>query len=114
MKWAVLGAVLWKKHGLLPPEVVIEATAEYFATEDALGTWIEERCNLAKPLTSLSRDLYPDYKAWAKAANEYVLSERRFINALFNMGFAPWKDSRTRAHGFVGIALRAGNEELPV
>jgi putative DNA primase/helicase len=114
MKWAVLGAVLWREQGLNPPLVVVQATDDYFTTEDALSGWIDERCDLVKSLTSVTRDLYPDYKAWAKTANEFVLSEKRFTNAMLNMGFVPWKHEKTRRHGFVGIALKASNEELPL
>jgi putative DNA primase/helicase len=114
MKWAVLGAVLWKEHGLNPPAIVKQATEDYFVSEDALSAWIDQRCDLHKSFNSLTRDLYPDYKAWAKAANEYVLSEKRFTNAMLNMGFPPWTDSRSRRHGFTGIALKASNDELPM
>jgi putative DNA primase/helicase len=114
MKWAVMGAVLWKEHGLNPPPIVTEATEDYFLTEDALSGWLDERCELVKSANSLTRDLYPDYKAWAKTANEYVLSEKRFTNAMLNMGFAPWKQVGTRRHGFTGIVLKTSNEELPI
>jgi phage/plasmid-associated DNA primase len=92
----------------------LEATEDYFVTEDALSAWIEECCDLVKAFNSLTRELYPDYKAWAKTANEYVLSEKRFTNALLNMGFTPWRQPQTKRHGFCGIALRASNEELPM
>jgi putative DNA primase/helicase len=114
MKWAVLGAVLWKQHGLKPPQLVTAATEDYFATEDALSTWIDERCELVKSLNSLTHNLYLDYKEWAKMANEYVLSEKRFTNMLMSMGFNPWKHPTTRRHGFSGIVLKASSQELPI
>jgi putative DNA primase/helicase len=112
MKWGVLGSVLWKQHGLTPPQVVTEATDDYFVAEDLLLAWIEERCDVGSARDALTRDLYNDYKAWAKAANEYVLSERRFSEALANLQFKRKLHPRSRKSSFVGIALRVANDEL--
>jgi putative DNA primase/helicase len=114
MRWAVLGAVLWKQHGLMPPPIVTEATDDYFISEDMLAAWIDERCEMDKSREALTRELYNDYKAWAKAANEYVLSEKRFVNALINLGFRRFMDGRTRKSTFSGIGLRMSNEQLGV
>jgi putative DNA primase/helicase len=114
MKWAVLGAVLWKKHGLMPPPIVAEATNDYFHAEDILGAWIEERCETDKSREGLTRDMYNDYKAWAKAANEYVLSERRFSQSLENLRFRQFNAVGTRRSTFSGIGLRGSNDELLV
>jgi phage/plasmid-associated DNA primase len=91
-----------------------QATKHYLISQTALLACIEKRYDLHKSFNSITRDLYPDYKAWAKSANEYVLSEKRFTNAMLNMGFPPWTDSRSRRHGFTGIALKASNDELPM
>jgi putative DNA primase/helicase len=114
MKWAVLGAVLWKQHGLMPPPIVTQATNDYFVAEDVLSAWIDERCDVTKSHEAQTRDLYNDYKAWAKAANEYVLSENRFSEALANLGYNRRLHSRTRRSSFVGIGLRTSNDELPM
>jgi phage/plasmid-associated DNA primase len=56
--------------------------------------------------------LYADYTVWAKAANEYVLSQKRFAEALGNLGFDRWQHPQTRRHGFSGLALKTRNDDL--
>jgi putative DNA primase/helicase len=38
-----MGCLEWQKNGLQVPKEVQAATDEYFAQEDAMGCWIEER-----------------------------------------------------------------------
>ena len=44
LAWALRGCLEWQETGLRPPEAVMAATEDYFEAEDALGRWIEERC----------------------------------------------------------------------
>ena len=111
MRWGIEGAVLWKQHGLMPPPIIAHATEEYFATENILAAWIDERCH-RESRTSYTRELYADYTVWAKAANEYVLSQKRFAEALGNLGFDRWQHPQTRRHGFSGLALKTRNDDL--
>jgi putative DNA primase/helicase len=114
--WAIEGAALWFRHGLKPPAIITNATNRYFAAENTMAAWIEDRCERSKPLTSLTRDLYRDYAGWAKAGNEFVLSERRFAETLEMLlgEDCEWKHPVNRRRGFRGIALRNRNEELPL
>jgi putative DNA primase/helicase len=105
MRWAVLGAVLWRRHGLKPPPIVTEATNEYFIHEDILQAWIDERCNVDKSLRSLTRELHADYQVQIKAAGEYVLPQNRFVDALEGLGFDRWQHPTTRQRGIAGLAL---------
>jgi putative DNA primase/helicase len=114
MRWAVLGAVLWRLHGLRPPPIVTRATNEYFIHEDILQAWIDERCNSGPPFRSLTRDLYADYKEQTKAAGEYVLPQNRFVDALEGLGFDRWQEQKTRRHGIVGLALKGQLDGLLV
>ena len=41
LAWAIAGCLEWQRLGLAPPPAVVEATAEYFAEEDAVGRWIK-------------------------------------------------------------------------
>ncbi len=114
--WAIEGAVLWHRYGLQPPAIITTATDRYFAAENTLAAWIEERCERAEALRAETRDLYRDYVAWAKGGNEFVLAEKRFAETLEMRlgGDCEWKHPTTRRKGFKGIALRQRNEELPL
>ncbi len=48
LNWAIAGCLEWQRGGLDPPAAVVEATAEYFAEEDAVGRWLEERCRRSR------------------------------------------------------------------
>jgi putative DNA primase/helicase len=114
--WAIEGAVLWHRYGLQPPTIITTPTDRYFAAENTLAVWIEERCERAEALRAETRDLYRDYVAWAKGGNEFVLAEKRFAETLEMRlgGDCEWKHPTTRRKGFKGIALRQRNEELPL
>ena len=44
LSWMIQGCAEWQASGLQPPEVVTKATASYLEAEDAIGTWVDERC----------------------------------------------------------------------
>jgi putative DNA primase/helicase len=84
---------------------VVSATEEYFESEDALGLWIEERCERHPEAKVSSSDLYADWREWAERAGEYVGSIKRFSEVLITRGFMP-----SRLHGgvrgFKGLMTR--------
>lgn len=105
MAWALEGCLAWLERGLTPPAVVDDATKEYFEAEDAMGQWLEERCEIRPTSRATSSDLYTEWREWAEKAGEYVGSIKRFSEVLINRGFEP-----TRLHGglrgFKGLHLR--------
>ena len=44
LRWMIEGCLDWRKHGLLRPDRVQEATAAYFDAQDLFGRWIEACC----------------------------------------------------------------------
>jgi putative DNA primase/helicase len=94
LAWAVAGCLAWQRDGLQPPPAVVSATDEYFEAEDALGQWIEERCEQHPEARISTSDLYTDWREWAERAGEYVGSIKRFVETLLSRGF-----ERTRMHG---------------
>lgn len=105
LAWAVDGCLAWQRDGLQPPACVVSATEEYFEAEDALGQWIEERCQLAKTHREGVSDLFTDWREWAERAGEYVGSIKRFSELM-----ATRKFEKCRLHGgaraIAGISLR--------
>lgn len=96
LAWAVEGCNRWQQQGLKPPASVVSATEEYFEAEDALGQWIEERCEQYPEAKVATSDLYTDWREWAERAGEYVGSIKRFVEIMQSRGF-----ERTRLHGGV-------------
>jgi len=115
LAWAIEGCGHWQQIGLRPPASVTKATDDYLEAEDALGQWIRERCLVvgevvhdrpAKgPLWAASGALFASWKDWAELAGEFVVSQRRFSQALEARGFIPKRQPHTGQRGFDGIAL---------
>ena len=81
------GCQAWAERGLDPPPAVIEATAAYFETEDALGRWIDEECAIDPIYSGLFSVFFASWKMWAEAAGEKPGSDKRFSQALESRGF---------------------------
>lgn len=79
LAWAVRGCLEWQIGGLCPPSTVMDATAEYLAAEDTLGTWIDECCS-TKDASAKTRSsvLYGGFRAWKEARGERAPSQVRF------------------------------------
>ena len=87
LQWAVEGCLEWQRIGLKPPASVLAATAEYLEQQDNLAAWIEERCVVAKEISSRRGDLYKSYREWAEDAGEFALPQKRWIAAMEQKGF---------------------------
>jgi putative DNA primase/helicase len=64
--WAVRGFQEWRKQGLNPPRVVLEATAAYFEANDHIGTYLKERTAALAGAKTPVKLLFADYTEWAK------------------------------------------------
>ena len=104
LAWALQGCLEWQQTGLKPPATVLAATDEYFEAEDALGRWLQERCELGASFIEPTALLYASWKAWAEAGGEFVGSIKRFSENLTNRGLAQHREDNARR--FRGIRLR--------
>jgi len=114
LAWMIEGELERHRIGLSPPLSVVTATDEYFAVEDVLGRWGEERCSRDPFVKATSRELYRDYRSWAATMGEIALPLRRFVQKLEQRGFQRWRDPATAARGFQGIAPLQRETELPL
>lgn len=46
LAWMIEGCMEWQERGLAAPECVLKATNDYLDSEDLIGLWIANRCNL--------------------------------------------------------------------
>lgn len=104
-EWGVQGCLTWQRCGLHPPQSVLDATDEYFESEDALGRWLEERCTRAANARALTAELFNDWKQWAESAGEFVGSQRRFSDLLLTRDLQKWRNAMG-ARGYQGIGLK--------
>ena len=105
LAWAIEGCLAWQREGLNQPCTVIDATAEYFESEDFIAQWMDERCAKGMNLWETTANLFADFQSWAKTCEIFVGPKRRFSDILMAKGYQPWRSKIAR--GFQGIGLRA-------
>jgi putative DNA primase/helicase len=113
LRWMIEGWIEWQKSGLAPPAAVTEATKSYLESEDAIGNWIEDRCDRQcdKDAETLLKKLFESYKEWAEANEEYVMSNKKLVSALEDRGFKCRKTMRGKAVKGLRLIEGAGTIE---
>ena len=107
--WMIDGCAEWQSKGLMPPAIVTGAAEEYFAAEDHIGHWLEERCLTGPTLRASAKVLFASWSAWAKDSG-YEAQTARFLGEnLRARGFQPGKAGRDR--GWVGLTIRHSFQE---
>ncbi|MEL6800701.1 MAG: phage/plasmid primase, P4 family [Pseudomonadota bacterium] len=87
LHWAIQGALEWAEEGLPRPEVIREATDDYFSDQDTFGQWLAERCDLEN-FGDFERaaDLFESWAAFAKAAGEREGTAKKVGGRLRRLG----------------------------
>jgi len=66
LRWMIEGCMIWQKTGLAPPQAVIDATNKYLESEDAIASWIADRCECKASYQDTSAKLFASWKSWAE------------------------------------------------
>ena len=104
LRWAIDGCLAWQREGLNPPAAVIRATQEYFVSEDTLGRWLDERCQLGRQYETSSSALFGSFREWTEKVGEMAWSQRAFSQNLLDRSFT---NHHTRNGWFFqGLALK--------
>jgi putative DNA primase/helicase len=112
LSWLVEGCRIWQRDGLRAPKAVLEATAHYLESEDALAAWLDERCERDPAAWTSRAHLFASWNGWASAAGEFVGTSRRFLSALEARGFEDARQNNGR--GFRGLKLRPMFGTMPL
>ena len=105
LRWAIDGALAWRRIGLAPPPAVRAARDAHLADEDSLAQWLAEGTEPSPSGWASSAALYAGWRQWCRDAGEAPGSQKRFSRMLAARGFAP-KRRRSGHRGFLGLALR--------
>lgn len=108
LRWAIQGALLWRRDGLKAPAVVRAATADYLEAEDAVSLWLEEATTADPGEWESTGALFRSWKEWAERAGEFVGSQKRLSQALQDHGLTAHRMASAR--GFYGRKLPARQE----
>lgn len=113
LQWMIDGREDWLQNGLIRPDVVKQATDEYFEVQDLFKQWIEENCETGKGKSAASSALYSNWKGYAEGAGEIAGNRVQFSDNMDKRGFK--KNRASSGQIYKGIALRAkgDDERLP-
>jgi P4 family phage/plasmid primase-like protien len=111
LSWAIEGCLDWQANGLVRPEVVKAATADYFEDQDLFGRWLEDNCERGPSKWETAQTLFRDWQDYAKAAGEDPGTQRAMASKLKRAGFMPRKVTGG-ARAYHGIALKSKKEFL--
>ena len=108
LRWMIDGCLDWRRHGLIKPKVVRQATQTYFDDQDLFGQWIEECCVVGRGEWEATAKLYASWKAYADTNGVRPGSIKSFSAGMVKREFIP---DRKRVNGkpqrmFCGIAVR--------
>lgn len=108
LAWMIEGARRFIANGykLTPPTVVQEALADYRKSNDWLGAFMEECCDLGENYAVSSKELYQRYTAYCQVSGDYRRDSRDFANAMKSAGF----ELKHKMHGnaYTGLRLHSG------
>jgi putative DNA primase/helicase len=102
LRWLIDGCLDWQEaNGLVRSQSVLEATEDYFATQDLFSQWLEDECD-AEPgnrwKSERSGDLFAAWAEYAKRSGEDPRSKVNFADELWNASSS--KTERTEASGY--------------
>ena len=103
--WMIEGAIEFYKSNtkLVKPKVVLDATAEYFASEDKLGRFIAECCEIDADAKTASSALYRAYCDWCHTENLHPGGSQPFVRSLVARGYERVK--KPQGMFFLGLSL---------
>lgn len=107
LRWLIDGCLDWQQNGLVVPSVVEAATDEYFAEQDVVAQWIEERC--VQGSATSADALFNDFRSYVDEVKERPISRPQFTQAMERLGFTKerfFRGSTRNKWMYRGIELR--------
>lgn len=111
--WILEGYKQWQERGLITPEEIKEATAEYKSSMDVVAEFIEDCCIENRLAQATTKELYSEYNNWCEENKEKPISTRAFGRRLEERGYKALKIGKKRDRGWGGIDLVNKEAELP-
>lgn len=112
LRWMIDGCLLWQRNGLVRPQVVSEATDEYFSEQDSVRQWIDECCETgARGIQDTVASLFGSWTAWATRNGEKPGTTRWFSQTMTRQGFEPGRTMHGRI--FLRVRVKPASEAPP-
>lgn len=96
LTWLIQGYDLYQKHGLVPPQAVVDATKGYFTEQDIFKLFVEEYYVVDPNGKIYAQNVYNDYRHWCEMNGEKPVSNIIFSKELQRLGVKRERDK----HGY--------------
>ena len=101
-RWIVGGLLDWMENGLIEPEAVTEATAEYRDDSDPIARFLKMCVEIDPASRVQSSHLHEVYAAWCRSAGENEWKPKTFAKELKGKG---WKSKMSNGVRWLGMRL---------
>ena len=108
LRWMIEGCLDWQKNGLIRPNVVVQATAEYFSEQDIVNQWVEDCCLLGATQSDTLAVLFKSWSDYALANGEKPGTTKWFNQTLSRLACKSVKSTpgNRGKRGFKGVGIR--------
>jgi putative DNA primase/helicase len=108
LRWMVEGCLDWQMNGLVRPDVVVSATANYFSEQDTVHQWVEELCELDPRQSDTLAILFKSWSDYAMENGEKPGTTKWFSQTLARLGCETVKNTpgQNGKRGFKGIGVK--------
>jgi putative DNA primase/helicase len=103
LRWCVEGCMEWQRGGLMPPDVVRNATAQYRAEQDVFQQFIDEGCVIKKPAQVTAKAFHTAYAAWCSENGERAKSSNWVWPKLQERGVTKKRSSMGMVYYGIGL-----------
>lgn len=112
LNWCLEGLARWRASGFSQCDAIEQASREYKAESDTMGTFLTECCTIEAQAFVTSAALYAEYKAWTvRSGIRYPHTATLFGRKLDERGLTRstrWDASAKKtANGWVGVKLQS-------
>ena len=101
LRWMLDGCLDWQDAGLVRPPSVVRASAEYLASQDVFGQWLDNSCEIGSSKRATGESLRASWRAYADKSGENPGNSNRFADSMQRRGF-------TLKRGTGGVRYYAG------
>lgn len=103
LRWAVEGALEWRRRGLDVPAKIAAASQAYFDDEDTLGQFLADETVIDRAAFTTTTDLHQRFRQWTEKQGLNVWTSHTFTKELKGRGFQDAR--RYQGRGFMGLRL---------
>lgn len=92
LTWLIQGYDMYRAHGFIVPQAIIDATAGYFTEQDIFKTFVDEHYVVDEHGKIYAQTVYNDYRNWCEMNGEKYVSQTVFGKELQRLGIARERD----------------------